>query len=106
LVREVTASTNTIAAGQHGGRRACSCFKVDPLLGQAIEAWQGIHPDQPATLDRRTSEQVDLLFSTRARPIGKDYIKRTIIPALCRKASVPTADARGKITSHREVDHR
>lgn len=74
---------------------------VDPLLGQAIEAWQAIRPDQPTTLDRKTSEQVDLLLSTRARPIGQNYINRTLIPALCRKAGVPTTDVRGTITSHR-----
>ena len=33
--------------------------------------------------------------------MAKTYINRTIIPALCRKAGVPTSDVRGKITSHR-----
>ena len=31
----------------------------------------------------------------------RTYINRTIIPALCAKAGVPTADVRGNITSHR-----
>ena len=31
---------------------------VDPLVGQAIEAWQALRPDQPTRLDRKTSEQV------------------------------------------------
>jgi integrase len=74
---------------------------VDPLLGQAIEAWQAIRPNQPAARDRKTGERVDLLFSIRAHPIAKNYINRTIIPALCRKAGVPAADVRGNITSHR-----
>jgi hypothetical protein len=74
---------------------------VDPLLGQAIEAWQAIRPAQPAAQDRKTGEHVDLLFSIRAHPIARDYINRTIIPALCRKAGVPAADVRGNITSHR-----
>ena len=74
---------------------------VDPLIGQAIEAWQALRPAQPRRLDRKTSEHVDLLFSVRAHPVGKTYINRTIIPALCRKAGVPTADVRGNITSHR-----
>lgn len=74
---------------------------VDPLLGQAIEAWQAVRPDQPAMLDRKTSESVNFLFAHRARRVSKHYINTTIIPMLCRKAGVPTADVRGKITSHR-----
>jgi integrase len=74
---------------------------VDPLLGQAIESWQALRPAQPKRLDRRTNEHVDWLFAVRAQPVAKTYINRTIIPALCRKAGVPTSDVRGKITSHR-----
>ncbi|MHA5054859.1 hypothetical protein [Streptomyces sp. SD15] len=32
---------------------------VDPLLGQAIEAWQAVRPAQPPMLDRKTNEHVD-----------------------------------------------
>ena len=74
---------------------------VDPLLGKAIEAWQALRPDQPATADRKTGERVDLLFSVRAHPVARHYINRTVIPALCRKAGVPKTDVRGNITSHR-----
>jgi integrase len=74
---------------------------VDPLLGQAIEAWQALRPAQPTTLDRKTSEHVHMLFAVRAHPVAKNYINRTIIPALCAKAGVPSSDVRGKITSHR-----
>jgi len=74
---------------------------VDPLLGEAIEAWRRVRPTQPQSLDRRTAEQVDLLFAVRAQPVARSYLNRTIIPALCRKAGVPPADVRGKITSHR-----
>ena len=74
---------------------------VDPIIGQAIEAWQALRPAQPPRLDRKTSEHADLLFSVRAHPVGKTYINRTIIPALCAKAGVPPADVRGNITSHR-----
>jgi integrase len=74
---------------------------VDPLLGQAIDTWQAIRPRQPAMLDRKTGERVDFLFATRARRVGKHYINNAIIPMLCRKAGVPTADVRGNITSHR-----
>lgn len=74
---------------------------VDPLVGQAIEAWQLLRPEQPTHLDRKTSEQVDLLFSVRAHPVAKNYINRSLIPSLCAKAGVPTSDVRGNITSHR-----
>ncbi len=74
---------------------------VDPLLGRAIAAWEAVRPAQPPLTDRKTGERVDLLFCYRAQPIGRDYLNKRIIPALCRKAGVPTADVRGKITSHR-----
>ena len=60
----------------------------DPLLGKAIEAWQAVRPAQPQ-------------FAHRARRVAKRYINTAIIPMLCRKAGVPTADVRGNITSHR-----
>ena len=74
---------------------------VDPLLGQALEAWAKIRPAQPKTLDRKTREHVNILFAVRGHPVAKDYINRTIIRALCSKAGVPTTDVRGNITSHR-----
>jgi integrase len=74
---------------------------VDPILGQAIEAWEAIRPSQPRLLDRRTGEQVDFLFTFRARRVSTVYINNTVIPMLCRKAGVPSADVRGNITSHR-----
>ena len=75
---------------------------VDPLLGQAIEAWQAVRPAQPKFTDRRTGELVDLLFGLpRPERVAKHYINEMIIPVLCAKAGVPAADVRGKITSHR-----
>jgi integrase len=74
---------------------------VDPILGQALDAWQALRPDQPSFIDRRTGEQVDLLFAFRARKVSSSYINNTVIPMLCRKAGVPDADVRGNITSHR-----
>jgi integrase len=74
---------------------------VDPLVGQAIEAWQTVRPTQPATRDRKTGERVDPLFAVRGQPVARTYINETIIPALCVKAGVPARDVRGKITSHR-----
>lgn len=74
---------------------------VDPLVGEAIAAWQAVRPDQPAIVDPRTGELVELLFCYRARPFDKAYLNRRLIPLLCAKAGVPTSDARGRITSHR-----
>jgi integrase len=74
---------------------------VDPILGQAIDAWVAARPTQPRLLDRRTNEQVDLLFAVRARRVSTAYINNTIIPILCAKAGVPASDVRGNITSHR-----
>lgn len=74
---------------------------VDPILGQAIDAWQAVRPGQPLFVDRRTGEQVNLLFAFRARRISHVYINNTVIPMLCRKAGVPAANLRGNITSHR-----
>jgi integrase len=74
---------------------------VDPILGQAIDAWQAARPSQPPLTDRRTGERADLLFAFRARRVSTAYVNNTVIPMLCRKAGVPAADVRGAITSHR-----
>jgi integrase len=74
---------------------------VDPILGQALDAWAAVRPAQPTMHDRRTGEQVDLLFAVRGRRISPAYINNTVIPMLARKAGVPGADVRGNITSHR-----
>ncbi|QCX82895.1 site-specific tyrosine recombinase XerC (plasmid) [Streptomyces sp. YIM 121038] len=74
---------------------------VDPLLGQAIEAWQAVRSAQPSMLDRKTNEYADFLFAHRARGAAKHYINTAVIPMLCRKVGVPTTDVRGNITSHR-----
>lgn len=73
---------------------------VDRVVGEAIDHWERLRPDQPA-FDLKTNELVHYLFLYRGRRIGLAYINEVIIPALCRKAGVPTEDARGKITSHR-----
>ena len=74
---------------------------VDPLMGEAIEAWQAVRPVQPQMVDCRTGENADFLFAFRARRVPSTYINGTVIPLLCRKAGVPAADVRGNITSHR-----
>lgn len=74
---------------------------VDPLVGQAIEAWETVRPPQPKIHDRRTGALVDALFCCRGQRVNNTYINDAIIPTLCRKAGVPESDARGRITSHR-----
>lgn len=74
---------------------------VDPLVGEAIEAWEKVRPIQPALIDRKTGDLVHFLFAYRAKPLGDRYLNRMLIPLLCKKAGVPREDARGRITSHR-----
>lgn len=74
---------------------------VDRVVGQAIEAWEAARPLQPALLDPKTGEQVQYLFAYRGHPVSGDYVNKTLIPVLCRKAGIPRHDARGTISSHR-----
>jgi hypothetical protein len=74
---------------------------VDALVGEAVQAWEGVRPDQPDLADPKTGELVPLLFCYRARRVAKRYLNQILIPRLCRKAGVPTSDARGSISSHR-----
>ena len=74
---------------------------VDPLVGQAILAWEQSRPEQPRRQDRKTGETVHHLFSFRGKQIGKSHINDVLIPRLCHKAGVPVEDAKGAITSHR-----
>jgi integrase len=75
---------------------------VDRVVGEAIEVWEAIRPDnQPDFIDPKTHELADLLFYFKGKPIGKSYLNLRLIPLLCHKAGVPRKDARGKITSHR-----
>lgn len=74
---------------------------VDPILGEAVFAWEKVRPEQPAAIDHKTGELVNYLFFYRGKQFGTAYINECLIPILCKKAGVPEADARGKITSHR-----
>jgi integrase len=74
---------------------------VDGVVGDAIETWERARPVQPRFPDRKTGALVHVLFCYRARPLRPEYINHSLIPMLCRKASVPLEDARGRITSHR-----
>ena len=74
---------------------------VDQAVGVAIELWEKVRPPQPAVLDKKTGEMVQLMFSYRGRHLGASYINKTLIPLLCRKAGIPKLDPKGTITSHR-----
>ena len=74
---------------------------VDQIVGEAIKAWEAERPVQPAALDDKTGEEVNFLFRFRGNRVPRHYVNKTLIAMLCRKAGVPRADARGKITSHR-----
>jgi integrase len=75
---------------------------VDPILGQAIEAWQAVRPAQPQLTDRRTSERADLLFAFRARRISPPT---STAPSSPRSAARPecqplTSAAASPVTGH------
>jgi integrase len=74
---------------------------IDPIVGEAIVAWERVRPDQPTTLDAKTGEPLALLFAYRARGVPGAYLNQSLIPILCRKAGIPRSDARGSISSHR-----
>lgn len=74
---------------------------VDRPVGEAIAAWEALRPPQPAFLDRKTRQPTAYLFAYRGQRIGGTYLNAALIPLLCRKAGIPTRDARGRITSHR-----
>lgn len=74
---------------------------VDPVVGQLIDAWKLIRPPQPDLIDRKTGQKRQHLFCHRGQLVGKDYLNKNILPALCRKSGVPQTDSRGALTSHR-----
>lgn len=74
---------------------------VDPLVGEAVVAWEAERPAQPDLLDPKTGARVPFLFCYRAKRLSRAYLNHSLIPALCAKAGVPRSDARGRISSHR-----
>jgi integrase len=74
---------------------------VDRLVGEAINVWERLRPEQPRAPDSKTSELVQYLFSSRGMKVGPNYINHRLIPVLCQKAGIPKEDAKGNITSHR-----
>lgn len=74
---------------------------VDPLLGQAIEAWQAVRPDQPTMLDPKTGERVEFLFAIRAKRVAKPSTRRSFPCSAARPQSPPaTCAARSPVTGH------
>lgn len=74
---------------------------VDRLVREATEAWESERTEQPSLLDEKTGEMINFLFAYRGKQIARGYINNSLVPALCRKAGIPSRDARGNITSHR-----
>jgi len=74
---------------------------VDPIVAAAIDAWKQVRPQQARFIDRKTGEQVSLLFAFRGRPLVSPYLNRTLIRLICKKAGIPRHDRHGTITSHR-----
>ena len=74
---------------------------VDPLVGEAVAAWEAVRPAQPNLIDPKTGEQVQFLFCYRAKRLSQTYLNHTLIPTLCGRAGIPRTDARGSISSHR-----
>ncbi len=75
---------------------------VNSIVGHRIAEWEQMRASgQPSRIDRKTGMKVDYLFSHRGHTMGGRYLNDVIIPMLCRKAGVPSADERGMITSHR-----
>jgi integrase len=74
---------------------------LDAAVGDAIAEWERVRPAAPASIDDKTSESVNYLFTYRLRRVGRPYINQTLIPLLCGKAGVAETDSLGAITSHR-----
>jgi hypothetical protein len=58
-------------------------------------------PRKTLSLDAKTNEMVNFLFSFRGIRIAPEYINGHVIPLLCAKANIPLRDAMSKITAHR-----
>jgi hypothetical protein len=55
---------------------------VDPLVGDAIAAWEAERPRQPHVTDGKTAESVALLFCFRGRPVPPRYLNKTLMYVL------------------------
>ena len=74
---------------------------VDPLVGQAIEAWQALRPEQPTRLDRKTGEQVRPAV-LRPRAPGREELHQPLLDPLAlrqgRRPDQPTSAATSPAT--------
>jgi hypothetical protein len=66
-----------------------------------MAAWERVRAQGLELPDPKTGEPVDFLFLFRLAKVGINFLNKTLIPALCKKAGVPLADVRGNITSRR-----
>jgi integrase len=75
---------------------------VDPLLGQAIEAWQYVRPPQPSTIDRKTVNASTCSSpSARNRSPAPTSTRRSSRPSARRPAFLqPTSAGRSPATEH------
>src|SRR5260370_33116675 len=85
-----------------GKNRGAFWIWVPDSTAEAINAWKAERPQtQKQLFDWKDHEYIDYLFCCRDKRIGPKFLNRSLIPALCAKAGVDLADARGRITGHR-----
>ncbi len=85
-----------------GKNRGAFWIWVPDYTAEAINAWKAERPQtQKQLFDWKDHEYIDYLFCCRDKRIGPKFLNRSLIPALCAKAGVDLADARGRITGHR-----
>ncbi|WP_338250699.1 tyrosine-type recombinase/integrase [Dictyobacter halimunensis] len=75
---------------------------IPQYVADAIEVWEQERPkNQHMLIDPKDNSLVDFLFCFRGSILGRDFLNKSLIPALCKRAGIPERDARGAITSHR-----
>ncbi len=85
-----------------GKNRGAFWIWVPDYVVDAIETWKQERPsNQRQILDRKDREFVDYLFCYQDTRVGYAFINESLIPVLCERAGVESADAKGRITGHR-----
>ena len=85
-----------------GKSRGAFWIWIPDYVVQAIQMWKNERPPhQRKILDQKDREYVDYLFCYRDAQVGDEFLNRTIIPTLCKKAGVDIQDAKGRISGHR-----
>jgi len=85
-----------------GKNRGAFWIWVPDYVANAIEIWKQERPsNQCQILDRKDREFVDYLFCYQDTRVGYAFINESLIPVLCERAGVKSADAKGRITGHR-----